>query len=104
MDFQRIDAGLRGHENHVYECGRCYTMKAVQVCLNLAQLVARQPAIAKRDHREPMVKALDALEVAKQLPPGPARSQAMKLAGRLRLAADQTHSKQQKPTSPLRTR
>jgi hypothetical protein len=30
MDFQRIDPGIRGFVNRVYECGRCYTMKTVQ--------------------------------------------------------------------------
>jgi hypothetical protein len=31
MDFQRIDPGMRGFVNQVFECGRCYTMKTVQV-------------------------------------------------------------------------
>ena len=31
MRFQRIDPGQRGFENQVFECGRCYTMKAVSV-------------------------------------------------------------------------
>ena len=29
MDLQRIDPGIRGFENRVFECGRCYTLKAV---------------------------------------------------------------------------
>jgi hypothetical protein len=29
MDLQRIDPGIKGFENRVFECGRCYTMKAV---------------------------------------------------------------------------
>jgi hypothetical protein len=29
MDLQRIDPGMRGFENRVFECGRCDTMKAV---------------------------------------------------------------------------
>jgi len=31
MEFQRVDPGFRGFENHVYECGRCYTMKTKAV-------------------------------------------------------------------------
>lgn len=31
MEFQRIDPGVRGFENQVFECGRCYTMKTVSV-------------------------------------------------------------------------
>jgi len=27
MDLQRIDPGIRGFENRVFECGKCYTMK-----------------------------------------------------------------------------
>jgi hypothetical protein len=38
-------------------------------------------------------KARDALEAARQLPHGPARSQAMKEAGRLRVAADSKRNK-----------
>lgn len=34
MDFHRVDSGLRGFENHVYECGHCFTMKAMQVRLS----------------------------------------------------------------------
>ena len=29
MDLQRIDPGIKGFENRVFECGKCYTMKAV---------------------------------------------------------------------------
>jgi len=29
MDLQRVDPGMRGFENRVFECGRCYMMKAV---------------------------------------------------------------------------
>lgn len=35
MEFQRVDPGSGGIENHVYECGRCYTMKTESV--NVAQ-------------------------------------------------------------------
>ena len=31
MEFQRIHPGIRGFDNHVYECGRCYTMKTSAV-------------------------------------------------------------------------
>lgn len=41
------------------------------------------------EYRELLAKALEALEVARELPHGPARSLAMKLAGKLRVAADQ---------------
>jgi hypothetical protein len=33
MEFQRIDPGIKGYENRVFECGRCYTMKTVSVSL-----------------------------------------------------------------------
>lgn len=33
MEFQRVDPGIRGFENRVYECGRCYTMKTESVSL-----------------------------------------------------------------------
>jgi hypothetical protein len=63
-------------------------------CLSLKQIVATQGsprlAIGKFDHHELMARAIHALEAAKQLPTGSARSHAMKLAGKLRLAADST--------------
>jgi hypothetical protein len=34
MDLQRIDPGLRGFENRVFECGKCYTMKTVPAAIN----------------------------------------------------------------------
>jgi hypothetical protein len=34
MDLQRIDPGMRGFENRVFECGRCYTMKAVPAAID----------------------------------------------------------------------
>jgi hypothetical protein len=34
MDFQRIDPGMIGFENRVFECGKCYTMKAVPAAIN----------------------------------------------------------------------
>jgi hypothetical protein len=40
MDFQRVDPGVRGFENHVYECGRCYTMKTEAVSLTQSEPVA----------------------------------------------------------------
>jgi hypothetical protein len=33
MDLQRVDPGIRGFENRVFECGRCYTMKAVPAAI-----------------------------------------------------------------------
>src|SRR2546429_2224720 len=33
MDLQRVDPGLRGFENRVFECGRCYTMKTVPAAI-----------------------------------------------------------------------
>ena len=33
MDLQRIDPGIRGFENRVFECGRCYTMKTVPAAI-----------------------------------------------------------------------
>jgi hypothetical protein len=34
MGLQRIDPGIRGFENRVFECGRCYTMKAVPAAID----------------------------------------------------------------------
>ena len=34
MELQRIDPGIRGFENRVFECGRCYTMKAVPAVID----------------------------------------------------------------------
>ena len=34
MYLQRIDPGIRGFENRVFECGRCYTMKAVPAAID----------------------------------------------------------------------
>jgi hypothetical protein len=34
MDLQRIDPGIRGFENRVFECGKCYTMKAVPAAID----------------------------------------------------------------------
>jgi hypothetical protein len=34
MDLQRIDPGIRGFENRVFECGRCYTMKTVPATID----------------------------------------------------------------------
>jgi hypothetical protein len=31
MDFQRVDPGIRGFENHVFECGHCYRMMTIAV-------------------------------------------------------------------------
>jgi hypothetical protein len=33
MDLQRIDPGIRGFDNRVFECGRCYTMKTVPAAI-----------------------------------------------------------------------
>jgi hypothetical protein len=33
MYLQRIDPGIRGFENRVFECGRCYTMKTVPAAI-----------------------------------------------------------------------
>jgi hypothetical protein len=33
MDLQRIDPGIRGFQNRVFECGRCYTMKTVPAAI-----------------------------------------------------------------------
>src|SRR2546429_7547679 len=33
MDLQRVDPGMRGFENRVFECARCYTMKAVPAAI-----------------------------------------------------------------------
>ena len=33
MDLQRVDPGMRGFENRVFECGTCYTMKAVPAAI-----------------------------------------------------------------------
>jgi hypothetical protein len=33
MDLQRVDPGMRGFENRVVECARCYTMKAVPAAI-----------------------------------------------------------------------
>jgi hypothetical protein len=44
MEFQRIDPGVRGFENHVYECGRCYTMKTASVQLPMAPMRALRGA------------------------------------------------------------
>ena len=33
MDLQRIDPGMSGFENRVFECGRCYTMKTVPAAI-----------------------------------------------------------------------
>jgi hypothetical protein len=34
MDLQRIDPGIRGFENRVFECGKCYTMKTVPAAID----------------------------------------------------------------------
>jgi len=34
MDLQRIDPGIRGFENRVFECGKCYIMKAVPAAID----------------------------------------------------------------------
>jgi len=34
MDFQRINPGIRGFENRVFECGKCYTMKTVPAAID----------------------------------------------------------------------
>lgn len=47
------------------------------------------PGAAMSARRELDAKATEALEAARQLPHGPARSQAMKDAGRLRVAANE---------------
>jgi ribosomal protein L37AE/L43A len=47
MDLRRIEPGIRGYENRVFECGRCYTMKAV-------------PAVADR-MKSPSPKGTEAL-------------------------------------------
>jgi hypothetical protein len=41
MEFHRIDPGIRGFENQVFECGRCYTMKTVAVRLDATIVAAR---------------------------------------------------------------
>ena len=33
MDLQRIDPGMRGFENRVFECGRCFATKAVSAAI-----------------------------------------------------------------------
>ncbi len=34
MDLQRIEPGIRGFENRVFERGNCYTMKAVPAAID----------------------------------------------------------------------
>jgi len=34
MELQRIEPGIRGFDNRVFECGRCYTMKAVPAVID----------------------------------------------------------------------
>jgi hypothetical protein len=34
MELQRIDPGIKGFENRVFECGRSYTMKAVPAVID----------------------------------------------------------------------
>ena len=50
MDLQRIDPGIRGFENRVFECGRCYTTKAVPAVIDRMKSSsakwARSPLIA----------------------------------------------------------
>jgi hypothetical protein len=40
MEFQRVDPGIKGFENHVYECGRCYTMKTESVSLGQSDSIS----------------------------------------------------------------
>ena len=50
------------------------------------------PGAEMSEYWELDAKAHDALEAARQLPHGPARSKAMKEAGQLRVAADKKRS------------
>jgi hypothetical protein len=34
MSFQRIDPGVRGYENRVFECGKCFTQKTEAVVID----------------------------------------------------------------------
>jgi AraC-like DNA-binding protein len=96
MDFQRVDPGVRGFENHIFECGGCYTMKTKAVSLSRSDSVAARfrcgemgreltQAAGMSDYREIDARAQEALEAARKLPQGAARSKAMKDAGELRV-------------------
>jgi hypothetical protein len=34
MLFQRVDPGVRGYENRVFECGKCFTQKTEAVVID----------------------------------------------------------------------
>jgi hypothetical protein len=53
---------------------------------------------ADSHHRDAL--AQEALDEARKLPHGPARTEAMKKAGQLRLAADMKESQSTKPVKP----
>jgi hypothetical protein len=52
MGLQRIDPGIRGFENRVFECGGCYTMKTVPAAIgrmkSLSAEWAESPLLTSR--------------------------------------------------------
>jgi hypothetical protein len=56
------------------------------------------------DHHEWDARAREALDEARRLPHGPARTEAMKKAGQLRLAADMQESPATKSAKPPNSR
>jgi hypothetical protein len=79
MDLQRIDPGIRGFENRVFECGKCYTMKAVPAAIDRMKSPSAGPKVRCSRLRSSMqaeqtvvldldAQADEALEAARKLP------------------------------------
>jgi hypothetical protein len=62
--------------------------------------VAKQKPQPEADHRSQHAEAMDALENARAMPPGPRRTEALKKAGALRYAADSQGSMSPKRRRP----
>ena len=50
MDLQRVDPGMRGFENRVFECGRCYMMKAVPAAIGRTKSRSAKSACSAKEN------------------------------------------------------
>lgn len=77
MNLARAVPGPSSFDLRRFECSRCDYARIVSVAIDPVS-----------DDRSLRAKAIDALEEARAMPPGPQRTSALKKAGQLRRMAD----------------
>jgi hypothetical protein len=77
MHLARVARGPSGFDIRTFDCARCDHAHTVTVASDLVS-----------DSRSPHARSMDALEEAREMPPGAPRTEALKKAGLLRRTAD----------------